>query len=72
MGTTLLIMLLVMKEGGKRVKKLSWLRTLGPISACIIGLLAVIIGHVDEMGIKIVGTIPKGEIYKDLQYCDRV
>jgi len=60
MGCTLLMLLVAMKEGGKRFKRLRWLRTLGPISACIVGLLAVIIGHVDDYGIRVVGNIPKG------------
>lgn len=50
-----------MREMGKRHRKLRWMRTLGPITACIIGLMAVGLGHVDtKANMKIVGTIPKG------------
>jgi sulfate transporter 4 len=61
MGGCLIILLVSMKEGGKRVRRLSWLRTLGPITACVVGLLAVIIGNVDGNGIRTVGKIPSGE-----------
>ncbi len=45
---------------GKRHQRLKWLRPLGPITACIIGLCAVFIGKVDTKGIKIIASIPKG------------
>ncbi|GIL90343.1 hypothetical protein Vretimale_18206 [Volvox reticuliferus] len=60
MGSTFLILLVTMKEIGKRFKRFAWLRPLGPLSVCIIGMLAVYIGHVDTKGIKIVGNINKG------------
>ncbi len=61
MGSTLLIMMVVMKEVGKRYHKFAFLRTLGPITACVIGLLTVIIGGVDNKGISVIGSIPAGE-----------
>jgi sulfate transporter 4 len=43
-----------------RSKKLAWLRAIGPLSACIVGVVAVYVGSVDEDGIKIIENIPKG------------
>ena len=59
MGTLVLSMLLVLKFLGKRHKKLRWLRTLGPMTACVIGIVAVAAGKIDKAGIKIVKNIPK-------------
>lgn len=58
MGTLLLSLLLTMKFVGKRVRRLRWLRTLGPLTASTIGILVAYIGSVGERGIKIVGRIP--------------
>ncbi|KAG2497041.1 hypothetical protein HYH03_005043 [Edaphochlamys debaryana] len=60
MGSTFLVLLVTMKEIGKRSVRFRWLRPLGPISVCIIALCAVYIGHVDKMGIKVIGSIPAG------------
>ncbi|GFR50731.1 hypothetical protein Agub_g12988 [Astrephomene gubernaculifera] len=60
MGSTFLILLVTMKEIGKRSKRFRWLRPLGPITVCIIALCAVYIGHVDQKGIKVIGSIQKG------------
>lgn len=60
MGSTFLVLLVTMKEVGKRSKRFSWLRPLGPIAVCILGLCAVYIGHVDRKGIRIIGSIKKG------------
>ncbi|KXZ46976.1 hypothetical protein GPECTOR_39g470 [Gonium pectorale] len=60
MGSTFLVLLVAMKEIGKRSKRYRWLRPLGPISVCIIALCAVYIGHVDKKGIRTIGTIKKG------------
>ncbi|KAG2433274.1 hypothetical protein HXX76_008342 [Chlamydomonas incerta] len=60
MGSTFLVLLVTMKEVGKRSHRFRWLRPLGPISVCIIALCAVYIGHVDQKGIKIIGSIKKG------------
>ena len=60
MGSTFLLLLVVMKELGKRSKRFAFLRPLGPISVCVIALCAVYIGNVDEKGIKIIGSIQKG------------
>ncbi|PNH07849.1 Proton/sulfate cotransporter 2 [Tetrabaena socialis] len=60
MGSTFLILLVTMKEIGKRSTRFKWVRSLGPITVCIIGLCAVYIGKVDQHGIKIIGAIRKG------------
>ncbi|EFJ51511.1 hypothetical protein VOLCADRAFT_79619 [Volvox carteri f. nagariensis] len=60
MGSTFLVLLVSMKEIGKRSKRFAWLRPLGPLTVCIIGLCTVYIGHVDTKGIKILGSIKKG------------
>ena len=52
---------LTLQELGKKYKALRWMRPLGPLTACIIGLCSVYIGHVDNYGIRIIGTIPAGE-----------
>ncbi|WIA34220.1 hypothetical protein OEZ86_012573 [Tetradesmus obliquus] len=60
MGVTILTMLLTMKYYGKRHPKLKWLRPLGPISACVIAIIAAVAGDLEHKGIRIVGKIPKG------------
>jgi hypothetical protein len=54
-------MLLTMKYFGKRYPKLKWLRPLGPISACVIAIIAAVAGDLQNKGIRIVGHIPKGK-----------
>jgi MFS superfamily sulfate permease-like transporter len=54
-------MLLTMKYYGKRYPKLKWMRPLGPISACVIAIIAAVAGDLENRGIRIVGKIPKGE-----------
>jgi sulfate transporter 4 len=53
-------MLLTIKFFGKRYPRLKWLRPLGPISACVIAIVAVVAGRLQERGIKTVGHIPAG------------
>lgn len=53
-------MLLTVKYFGKRYPKLKWLRPLGPISACVVAIIAVVAGNLQDKGIKIVGHIPAG------------
>ncbi|GFR48515.1 hypothetical protein Agub_g10409, partial [Astrephomene gubernaculifera] len=60
MGTVFLALLTVFKEVGKRSKRFRWLRPIGPLTVCILGLIAVYAGHVDVRGIKVVGAIKKG------------
>lgn len=60
MGVLLIAIMVTMKELGKKYQRLKWMRPLGPITACIIGLCAVYIGKVDTKGIKIIASIPKG------------
>jgi sulfate transporter 4 len=60
MGSSLLLLMLLIKHCGKRYQRLKWLRPLGPITACIIGLVAVSAGNLTAKGIKVVGAIPKG------------
>lgn len=50
-----------MKYFGKRYSKLKWLRPLGPISACVIAIIASVAGDLQNKGIRIVGHIPKGK-----------
>ncbi|KAJ9521803.1 hypothetical protein QJQ45_024684, partial [Haematococcus lacustris] len=60
MGSVLLLMMVIFKELGKRHRRLTLLRTLGPITAVVVGLLTVVIGNVDDQGIRVIGNIPKG------------
>lgn len=53
-------MLLTIKFFGKRYPRLKWLRPLGPICACIVAIIAVVAGNLQNKGIKIVGHIPAG------------
>lgn len=53
-------MLLTIKYFGKRYPRLKWLRPLGPISACVVAIIAVVAGDLQNRGIKIVGHIPAG------------
>jgi sulfate transporter 4 len=52
--------LLTIRFFGQRHARLKWLRPLGPISVCIIGIIAVVAGGLQDRGIKIVGAIPAG------------
>lgn len=38
-----------------------WLGALGPITACFVGIVAVVAGGLQNRGIKIVEKIPRGE-----------
>lgn len=60
MGMCLLIQLITFKEIGKRSKRFKFMRSLGPITACVVSLCCVYIGKVNEKGIKIIDVIPKG------------
>jgi len=53
--------LLTLKYFGKRSPRLKWLRPLGPISACAIAITAVVAGQLQDKGIRIVGSIPRGD-----------
>ena len=67
MGTCILILLIFIKTLPKALPKASWprvLRPFGPLIACIIGLIAVYAGDLSHKGIKIVKTIPAGEVDK--------
>lgn len=49
----------------KNYPKLSWLRPLGPISVCIIAILAVVIGKLDKEGNELIRTVqhvPQGTL----------
>jgi MFS superfamily sulfate permease-like transporter len=61
MGMSMIIFLVTLKLLGKRYPKAFWLGALGPISACAIGIIAVVAGNLDDRGIKIVESIPQGE-----------
>jgi hypothetical protein len=62
-------MLLTMKYFGKRYPKLKWMRPLGPISACVIAIIAAVAGDLQNKGIHIVGHIPKGKSWHDCISC---
>ncbi|MEW5297662.1 MAG: hypothetical protein WDW36_000857 [Sanguina aurantia] len=60
MGMSLLIWLFTFREAGKRFPRtLGWTRPLGPLTACIIGLVSVACG-VGGKGIRTIGNIPAG------------
>lgn len=58
MGMTLLFMIFMFKEVGKRSKRFAFLRALGPFTACVIGIAAVYIGDLSAKNIKIIALIP--------------
>jgi len=60
MGLSMLLFLIVMRLVSKKVKKLHWIGALGPILACIISIIAVVAGQLENKGIKVVKNIPHG------------
>jgi Sulfate permease family len=61
MGFTFLVLLLLIKYLAKNHKKLAWMRPLGPITICIISIIAVVVGDLDgKKIIKTVKNVPKG------------
>lgn len=60
-------MLLTIKFYGKRYPRLKWLRPIGPISACVVAIIAVVAGDLQDKGIKIVGHIPAGRSGDDVR-----
>jgi MFS superfamily sulfate permease-like transporter len=60
MGMSMIWLLVALKMLAKRYKKAFWISALGPISACVIGIVAVVAGNLQNKGIKIVENIPKG------------
>lgn len=60
MGTCLLAFLLALRLLARASPRLRWLAPLGPILACVISISAVAAGNLQEHGIKIVGSIPRG------------
>eukprot|EP00878_Enallax_costatus_P007429 GHUV01007780.1.p1 GENE.GHUV01007780.1~~GHUV01007780.1.p1 ORF type:complete len:422 (+),score=57.02 GHUV01007780.1:303-1568(+) len=60
MGLSMLMFLLSLRQLSKRAQKVRWIGALGPILACVIGIVAVVAGKLDKKGIKIVKTIPQG------------
>jgi hypothetical protein len=65
-------MLLTIKFFGKRYPRLKWLRPLGPICACIVAIIAVVAGNLQNKGIKIVGHIPAGATHQPLLLAKRL
>jgi hypothetical protein len=56
----------------KKYPKFSWLRILGPMSVCIIAILAVVIGNLDSEGNELIRTLkgfPQGKL---LHFCASV
>lgn len=63
MFAVFLVILLVIKAVAVHFKKLSWMRSIGPMVVCIISILAVVIGDLDGKHIiKTVKHVPKGEV----------
>jgi MFS superfamily sulfate permease-like transporter len=63
MGMSMIFLLVTLKMLAKRFKKAFWISALGPISACVIGIVAVVAGGLQNRGIKIVESIPQGEFW---------
>jgi sulfate transporter 4 len=59
MGTLMILWLVGLRFVSRRVPKLSFLAALGPISACVIGIVVVVAAKPGKL-IKIVATIPAG------------
>jgi sulfate transporter 4 len=67
MFTAFFVLLLGMKELSSRVPRLHWTKPLGPISICILGIVAVVIGDLDgKKLVKTVHRIPRGELLERL------
>ena len=63
MGLSFLTILLLMKEVGKRSKNnspLKWLRTIGPLTASILGIVVCYAARLDKYGIPLVGKFDGG------------
>ncbi len=61
MMVVLMLVYLLAQYYAKRHKALRWLRPLGPITACVAGLLAVWLGGLDAgASLKMVGPISQG------------
>ncbi|KAI8466625.1 MAG: proton/sulfate transporter [Monoraphidium minutum] len=58
MGMMMILWLILLRTIGRRVPRLSFMSALGPISACVIGIVVVVGGKFTH--IKIVGRIPAG------------
>lgn len=60
MGMSLLFLLLTMKFCGKRFPRVKWMRAMGPLTACIVAMLAVYIGDLGSKGIYVISSIQGG------------
>ena len=60
MGAGFLTIILVMKYIGKKYKRLSIIRALGPLTVVVIGILVTWLARLDKYGIDIVGEVKSG------------
>jgi len=59
-GTVSTLMLVGMKNVGRTFPKLKWMRAMGPLTVSFLGIILNYAFKLDEKGIPVVGSIPKG------------
>jgi sulfate transporter 4 len=60
MGVTSIVALVGLKRIGKRYPKFKWVRAMGPLSVTAVTIILTVVFSLDDKGIPIVGSIPKG------------
>jgi len=60
MGCSSILMLLFFKHVGKTYPKYKWVRAAGPLFVTVLALVLVVALNLENRGIAVVGTIPKG------------
>lgn len=60
MGMSGIFTLLLLKHIGKKYKRFSWVRALGPLFVCTVSIIVTYAGKLDEDGIPIIAEIPSG------------
>jgi sulfate transporter 4 len=60
LGTAALGLMIAFKQLGARYKKVWYLKTIGPLTVSIVGIVLVAAFHLDDKGIPIVASIPQG------------
>jgi len=60
MGSLSILLLVSLKNVGKKFPKFKWVRAIGPLAVTVIAIAMVAAINLDERGIPIVGSIPRG------------
>jgi sulfate transporter 4 len=59
-GMLSIIALVTMKYIGKSYPKYKWVRAAGPLTVCVVSIILNVIFDLENKGVPVVGTIPKG------------